>query len=46
MNCRVLDGEIGEVLIKTRGMEYEDTVTFSLGSFLGFKTVDVKGIKP
>ena len=45
-SCRVLEGEIGEILIKTRGMEYEDTVTLSLESFLGLKSVKVKGIKP
>ncbi len=42
----MLEGEIGEILIKTRGMEYEDTVTLSLESFLGLKSVKVKGIKP
>lgn len=42
----MLEGEIGEILIKTRGMEYEDTVTLGLESFLGLKSVKVKGIKP
>lgn len=44
--CAVHEGDVGEVLIVTRGLHYDDTVTFGLRSFFGAKDVVVKGISP
>lgn len=43
--CGVLQAPIGEVLIITKGLEYDEEVTFSLKSFLGAKDIAIKGIK-
>ncbi|MDD6213561.1 MAG: hypothetical protein PUB22_10625 [Clostridiales bacterium] len=44
--CRVIPGEVGEILILTRGLTYDETITFKLQNFLGIKGVAVKGIRP
>ena len=44
-NCRIIKGEIGEILILTPGMKYNDTITLHLNSFLGIKNIKVDGIK-
>lgn len=47
--CRMLPvegyGEF-EVLVLSRGLEYEEEVAFALKSFLGIKDVTVQGIRP
>ncbi|GAA0802297.1 hypothetical protein GCM10008910_33570 [Faecalicatena orotica] len=45
-NCRVIKGEIGEILILTPGLKYDKTITLHLNNFLGIKNIEVDGIKP
>jgi hypothetical protein len=45
-NCRVIKGEIGEILILTPGLKYDKTITLYLNNFLGIKNIEVDGIKP
>lgn len=40
------DREGLEVLVKTRGLDYDDEVALGLRSFLGVKDVTVQGIRP
>lgn len=43
--CRVLDGEVGELLLVARGLELDDEIRLGLRSFLGAKDVTVRGIR-
>ena len=42
--CGVHTADVGEVFIETKGLHYDDEVTFSLRNFFGAKDVRVKGI--
>lgn len=42
--CGVHSADVGEVLVETKGLHYDDEVTFGLRSFFGAKDVRVKGI--
>ena len=42
--CGVHTADVGEVFIETKGLHYDDKVTFSLRNFFGGKDVRVKGI--
>ena len=42
--CGVHTADVGEVFIETKGLHYDDKVTFSLRNFFGAKDVRVKGI--
>ena len=44
--CAVHEGDVGEVLVVTKGLHYDDEVSFGLRSFLGAKDVVVRGIAP
>lgn len=44
--CGVLKAPIGELLILTKGLEYDEHVIFGLRSFFGAKDITVKGIAP
>ncbi|MBQ9601749.1 MAG: hypothetical protein IJR46_07050 [Neisseriaceae bacterium] len=40
---RTLTGEIGDILITSRGVELDDTIHFDLKNFLGVKDINVTG---
>jgi len=42
---RVMETELGEVLLPPFPLDFEETVTFSLRSILGIKSIKCKGIK-
>ena len=42
--CGVHAADVGEVFIETKGLHYDDEVTFSLRNFFGAKDVRGKGI--
>ena len=42
--CRVVPGEVGEILVVERGIQFEDDVTLGLRSFFGAKDITLKGI--
>jgi len=42
---RVLNGEVGDIIVTARGLEYEDDIELGLKSFLGAKDITIKGIK-
>jgi len=42
---RVVETELGEVLLPPFPLEFAETVTFSLRSILGIKSIKYKGIK-
>lgn len=44
--CGVLKAPIGEILILTKGLEYDEAITFGLRSFFGAKDITVEGIAP
>lgn len=44
--CRIIQGEVGEILILTRGLKYNDTITLGIHTFMGIKVVTVDGIRP
>lgn len=43
---RVLPADDFEVILLTRGIEYDEDVTLGLRSFLGAKDVTLKGMRP
>ena len=42
--CRVVPGEVGEILVVERGIHFDEDVTLGLRSFLGAKDITLKGI--
>lgn len=44
--CGVLEAPVGEILILTKGLEYDENIVFGLRSFFGAKDITVKGIAP
>lgn len=42
--CRVVAGEMGDVLIRLPGVELDDTIRLDLRGFLGIKEITVQGI--
>lgn len=42
---RVLDGEVGDILVTARGLEYDEEIELGLKSFLGIKDITVKGVR-
>lgn len=43
--CRTLAGEMGDVLVLSRGLEYDEDIAFGLRNFLGVKDVTVRGLR-
>jgi hypothetical protein len=43
--CNRFDGEVGDVVVTARGLEYDDEITFDLKSFVGLKDIEIKGIR-
>lgn len=44
--CGVFEAPVGELLILSRGLEFDEVVTFGLRTFFGAKDVTVKGLAP
>lgn len=42
---RRIPGEVGEVLVTDRGLEFDDEIHFGLKSFLGAKDITVEGVR-
>ncbi len=43
--CGVHAADFGEVFIETKGLHYDEEISFSLRSFFGAKDIRVKGIQ-
>ncbi len=43
--CGVHTADYGEVFVETKGLHYDEAISFSLKSFLGIKDIKVRGIK-
>ena len=42
--ARVLEGELGTVIVTARALEYDEEITLGLRSFFGLKDITFKGI--